>query len=176
MAEYIIAVDEFDKEIGTIEKMEAHYKGILHRAFSILVFNSNNQLLLQKRNVKKYHSPGLWTNTCCSHPKYGEDLDDAIYRRIKEEMGFTCKLKEIFSFVYKVEFEDNLFENEYDHVFIGKYDGEVIPNKEEADDFKWSDINYIKNDIKINPELYTYWFKTLINKIEDKDILRFIQR
>ena len=176
MAEYIIAVDEFDKEIGSIEKMEAHHKGILHRAFSILVFNSNNQLLLQKRNVKKYHSPGLWTNTCCSHPKYGEDLDDAIYRRIKEEMGFTCKLKEIFSFVYKVEFEDNLFENEYDHVFIGKYDGEVIPNKEEADDFKWADINYIKNDIKINPELYTYWFKTLINKIEDKDILRFIQR
>ena len=176
MVEYIIAVDEFDKEIGSIEKMEAHHKGILHRAFSILVFNSNNQLLLQKRNVKKYHSPGLWTNTCCSHPKYGEDLDDAIYRRIKEEMGFTCKLKEIFSFVYKVEFEDNLFENEYDHVFIGKYDGEVIPNKEEADDFKWADINYIKNDIKINPELYTYWFKTLINKIEDKDILRFIQR
>lgn len=176
MAEYIIAVDKFDKEIGSIEKMEAHYKGVLHRAFSILVFNSNNQLLLQKRSVKKYHSPGLWTNTCCSHPQYGEDLQDAIYRRIKEEMGFTCKLEEIFSFVYKIEFEDNLFENEYDHVFIGKYDGEIIPNEEEVDDFKWADINYIKNDIKVNPELYTYWFKTLINKIEDKDILRLIQR
>jgi isopentenyl-diphosphate delta-isomerase len=175
MLEYIIAVDEFDKEIGSIEKMEAHYKGILHRAFSIIVFNSNNQLLLQKRNIKKYHSPGLWTNTCCSHPKYGEELQDAVYRRIKEEMGFTCKLEEIFSFVYKIKFKDNLFENEYDHVFIGKYDGEVTPNKEEVDDFKWVDVDYIKEDIKVNPEIYTYWFKTLINKIETKDILDFIK-
>jgi isopentenyl-diphosphate delta-isomerase len=174
MAEYIIAVDEFDKEIGSIEKMEAHYKGILHRAFSILVFNSNNQLLLQKRSVKKYHSPGLWTNTCCSHPKHGEDLQDAVYRRIKEEMGFTCKLEEIYSFIYKVEFEDNLFENEYDHVFIGKYDGEVVPNKEEVDDFKWVDINNVKADIKAHPELYTYWFKTLINRLEDKEIIKYI--
>jgi isopentenyl-diphosphate delta-isomerase, type 1 len=174
MSEYIIAVDEFDKEIGSIEKMEAHYKGILHRAFSILVFNSDNQLLLQKRSVQKYHSPGLWTNTCCSHPQFGEDLHTAVYRRIKEEMGFTCNLKEIFSFIYKVEFEDNLFENEFDHVFIGKYDGEVIPNKEEVDDFKWVDINHIKEDIRVNPEKYTYWFKTLINKIETKDILNFI--
>lgn len=176
MLEYIIAVDEFDKEIGSIEKMEAHYKGILHRAFSILVFNSNNQLLLQKRNTKKYHSPGLWTNTCCSHPKYGEELQDAVIRRIKEEMGFTCKLEEIFSFIYKVEFEENLFENEYDHVFVGKYDGEVIPNKDEVDDFKWVDINYIREDIKVNPELYTYWFKSLINRLEDNDILRVIER
>ena len=176
MIEYIIAVDEFDKEIGSIEKMEAHYKGILHRAFSILVFNSNNQLLLQKRNVKKYHSPGLWTNTCCSHPRNGEELQDAVYRRIKEEMGFTCKLEEIFSFIYKVEFEENLFENEYDHVFIGKYDGEVVPNKEEVDDFKWADINYIKNDIKVKPEKYTYWFRTLINRIDDKDISRFTNK
>lgn len=174
MAEYIIAVDEFDKELGSIEKMEAHYKGVLHRAFSILVFNADNQLLLQKRSVKKYHSPGLWTNTCCSHPQFGEDLNTAVYRRIEEEMGFTCNLKEMFSFIYKVEFEDNLFENEYDHVFIGRYDGEVIPNKEEVDEFKWTDINYIKEDIKVNPEIYTYWFKTLINKIETEDIWNFI--
>jgi len=141
MVENIIAVDKFDKEIGSIEKMEAHYKGILHRAFSILVFNSNNQLLLQKRSIKKYHSPGLWTNTCCSHPRYGENLQDAIYRRLKEEMGFTCELKEVFSFVYKVELEDNLFENEYDHVFFGIYDGEIVTSKDEVDDFKWVDIN-----------------------------------
>ena len=166
MLEYIIAVDEFDKEIGSIEKMEAHNKGILHRAFSILVFNSNNQLLLQKRNKDKYHSPGLWTNTCCSHPRYGEELQDAIYRRLKEEMGFTCELKEVFSFVYKVEFEDNLFENEYDHVFIGRYDGKVVANKDEADDFKWVDISEVKADIVNNPELYTYWFKHLFNRIE----------
>lgn len=119
MKEYIIAVDELDKEVGKIEKMEAHHKGVLHRAFSILVFNSKNQLLLQKRNIKKYHSPGLWTNTCCSHPRYGEKLEEAIYRRLKEEMGFTCELKEIFSFIYKVELEKDLFENEFDHVFIG---------------------------------------------------------
>ena len=166
MTEYIIAVDESDKEIGSIEKMEAHNKVILHRAFSILVFNSSNQLLLQKRNKDKYHSPGLWTNTCCSHPRYGEELQDAIYRRLKEEMGFTCELKEVFSFVYKVEFEDNLFENEYDHVFIGRYDGEVVTNKDEVDDFKWVDISEVKADIVNNPELYTYWFKHLFNRIE----------
>lgn len=168
MAEYIIAVDEFDKEIGSIEKMEAHRKGTLHRAFSILVFNSKNQLLLQKRNLEKYHSPGLWTNTCCSHPKYGENLHDAIYRRLKEEMGFTCELKEVFNFIYKVKLEDNLFENEYDHVFIGKYDGEIIVNKDEVDDFKWVDIKEVKKDMVEKPELYTYWFKYLVNKAEDK--------
>ncbi|AQR96256.1 isopentenyl-diphosphate Delta-isomerase [Clostridium saccharoperbutylacetonicum] len=173
MKEYIIAVDELDKEVGKIEKMEAHHKGVLHRAFSILVFNSKNQLLLQKRNIKKYHSPGLWTNTCCSHPRYGEKLEEAIYRRLKEEMGFTCELKEIFSFIYKVELEKDLFENEFDHVFIGKYDGEIIANEDEVDAFKWADISEIKNDIFNKPELYTYWFKCLINKTENmlKDVL-----
>ena len=164
MIENIIAIDEFDKEIGSIEKMEAHSKGVLHRAFSILVFNSNNELLLQKRNIEKYHSPGLWTNTCCSHPRYGEKLQDAIYRRLKEEMGFVCDLKEIFSFIYKVELDDNLFENEYDHVFIGIYDGEVIPNKDEVDDYKWATLEDIEKDIKINPDIYTYWFKCLFEK------------
>lgn len=173
MVEYIIAVDKFDKEIGSIEKMEAHYKGILHRAFSILVFNSNNRLLLQKRSEKKYHSPGLWTNTCCSHPRHGENLQDAIYRRLKEEMGFTCELKEVFSFVYKVELEDNLFENEYDHVFIGRYDGEIVANKDEVDDFKWVDINEVKADVVNKPELYTYWFKYLFNTAE-KELYKYI--
>jgi isopentenyl-diphosphate Delta-isomerase len=164
MTEYIIKVDAFDKEIGSIEKMEAHYKGVLHRAFSILIFNSKNQLLLQKRHSGKYHSPGLWTNTCCSHPRFGESLQDAIYRRLKEELGFTCELKEIFSFVYKVEFEDKLIENEYDHVFIGTYDGEVLPNEYEVEDFKWVSINEVKADIAANPHLYTYWFKVLLDK------------
>jgi isopentenyl-diphosphate delta-isomerase len=172
MVEHIIAVDKFDKEIGSIEKMEAHYKGVLHRAFSILVFNSKNQLLLQKRSEKKYHSPGLWTNTCCSHPRYGENLQDAIYRRLKE-MGFTCELKEVFSFVYKVEFEDNLFENEYDRVFIGIYDGEVVENKDEVDDFKWVDINWVKTDIVNKSELYTYWFKYLFNRA-DNELCKYI--
>ena len=110
MSEIITRVDKFDTEMGPIEKMEAHYKGTLHRAFSILVFNSKNELLLQKRALSKYHSPGLWTNTCCSHPRFGEKLEDAIYRRLKEEMGFTCKLK-AFSFTYKVQFDDGLFEH-----------------------------------------------------------------
>ncbi|WP_459477577.1 isopentenyl-diphosphate Delta-isomerase [Clostridium saccharoperbutylacetonicum] len=173
MKEYIIAVDELDNEIGKIEKMEAHHKGVLHRAFSILVFNSRNQLLLQKRNIKKYHSPGLWTNTCCSHPRYGEKLEEAIYRRLKEEMGFTCELKEIFSFIYKVELEKDLFENEFDHVFVGKYHGEIIANEDEVDAYKWVDISEIKNDISNKPELYTYWFKCLMNKFDNtlKDIL-----
>jgi isopentenyl-diphosphate Delta-isomerase len=168
MIENIIVVNKFDKEIGSIEKMEAHYKGILHRAFSILIFNSKNELLLQKRNVNKYHSPGLWTNTCCSHPRYGESLQDAIYRRLKEEMGFTCDLKEIFSFVYKAELENNLFEHEFDHVFFGLYDGEVNINKDEADDFKWMNINEIKSDIKNNPGEYTYWFKVLLDRAESE--------
>ncbi|MEG0774009.1 isopentenyl-diphosphate Delta-isomerase [Clostridium sp.] len=168
MIENIIAVNEFDKEVGSIEKMEAHYKGILHRAFSILIFNSKNELLLQKRNVNKYHSPGLWTNTCCSHPRYGESLQEAIYRRLKEEMGFICDLKEIFNFVYKAELENNLFEHEFDHVFFGFYDGEVNINKDEADDFKWVSINEIKSDIKDNPEAYTYWFKVLFDRAESE--------
>ena len=173
MIENIIEVDKFDKEIGPIEKMEAHYKGILHRAFSILIFNSKNQLLLQKRSEKKYHSPGLWTNTCCSNPWYGEDLQHAIYRRLIEEMGFTCELKEIFSFVYKVELGDNLFEHEYDHVFIGIYDGEVAANHDEVADFKWINVNQVKADIVNKPELYTYWFKYLFNR-EENELYKYI--
>lgn len=165
MAEYIISVDKDDKEIGPIEKMEAHCKGVLHRAFSIFIFNSSGQLLLQKRNKEKYHSGGLWTNTCCSHPGYGEKLEDAIYRRLKEEMGFTCELREIFSFSYKVDFENNLTENEYDHVFIGTFDGEVIPNENEVENYKWVDIAEAKSDIENNPYLYTFWFKCLFNRV-----------
>ena len=163
MEEYIIAVDNSDKGLAPIEKMEAHYKGVLHRAFSILIFNSKDELLLQKRSTKKYHSAELWTNSCCSHPGYGEELKDAVYRRIKEEMGFNCELFEIFSFVYKAELEQNIFENEYDHVFIGIYNGEIFPNQEEVEDFKWASIDDIKADIINNPELYTYWFKHLLN-------------
>lgn len=165
MEEYIILVDENDKEIGFAEKIEAHNKGLLHRAFSIFIFNSHNQLLLQKRNKEKYHSGGLWTNTCCSHPRYGEKLNDAIYRRLEEEMGFTCELNEIFSFSYQVNFENNLIENEYDHVFIGTFDGEIIPNENEVEAYKWVDIGEVKADIVNNPHLYTFWFKCLFIKV-----------
>lgn len=168
MVENIIVVDKFDKEIGSIEKMEAHHKGILHRAFSILVFNKKNELLLQKRDKGKYHSPGLWTNTCCSHPRFGESLEQAVNRRLKEEMGFTCELKEVFSFIYKAELENKLTENEFDHVFMGIYDGEVEINKDEVEDYKWISIEEVKVDMENNPEQYTYWFKVLFHRAEDE--------
>jgi isopentenyl-diphosphate Delta-isomerase len=165
MVEYIIQVDENDREIGSVEKMDAHRKGLLHRAFSILIFNSNNQLLLQKRHSAKYHSGGLWTNTCCSHPRQGEEIEAAAHRRLQEEMGFDCELKEIFSFIYRAELDNNLIENEYDHVFLGRFDGEVVPHEEEAEDFRWVDMDEIERDIANNPEVYSYWFKCLFDRI-----------
>ncbi|GBD34035.1 Isopentenyl-diphosphate Delta-isomerase [bacterium HR34] len=165
MDEKIILVDENDNEIGFEEKLEVHKKGKLHRAFSIFVFNSKGELLIQKRAKNKYHSGGLWTNTCCSHPHPGENLEEAVHRRLKEEMGFDCNLKEIFSFIYKVKFENGLTENELDHVFIGVYDGEVKPNQNEVEDFKWVNINTLLKDIQFNEDKYTYWFKLILPKV-----------
>lgn len=163
--EIIIQVDEKDREIGPIEKMEAHRKAVLHRAFSILVFNSKNELLLHKRASNKYHSPNLWTNTCCSHPRFNETLENAIYRRLQEEMGFSCELKEIFNFIYKIELEDGLFEHEFDHVFIGYYDDVVKPNPEEVSDYKLMTLDAIEEDVNNNPDDYTFWFKTLLPEV-----------
>src|SRR4030042_2763439 len=126
--EKIILVDENDREIGTEEKLKTHEQGKLHRAFSIFVFNSKGELLLQRRAKGKYHSGGLWTNTCCSHPREGEKLEEAVHRRLKQEMGLDCPLKEAFSFIYKVRFENGLFEHELDHVFIGRVDGKPVPD------------------------------------------------
>jgi len=165
MEEKIILVDKNDQETGTMEKMRAHLEGKLHRAFSIFVFDSQGRLLLQKRAKKKYHSGGLWTNTCCSHPRAGEFLEEAAHRRLKEEMGFDCQLEKAFGFAYKVKFDNGLFENEYDHVFVGKFDGAPIPNPEEADDWKWIDITELKKDIKQNPDDYAYWFKIAIDGV-----------
>lgn len=168
MAEYIITVDEQDNEVGSIEKLEAHKLGVLHRAFSILVFNQKGQVLLQRRNIEKYHSPGLWSNTCCSHQRVGETLEEAVNRRLDEELGFTCDLKEMFHFIYKVEFDNNLMEHELDHVFFGHYDGDIIPNKEEVDEIKWMDMDDLKQDMADNPDTYTYWFKILMDRQEMK--------
>lgn len=162
--EEVILVDGNDREIGTEEKMKAHQEGKLHRAFSIFVFNSKGELLLQKRAKSKYHSGGLWTNTCCSHPRPGETLENSVHRRLKEEMGFDCELREIFSFKYKVKLE-NIFENEYDHVFIGKFDGKPHPNPEEVDEWKWIKLKELKNDMKKNPDKYSYWLKKSIDKV-----------
>jgi isopentenyl-diphosphate delta-isomerase len=163
--EKVILVDKNDNQIGLIEKMEAHEKGLLHRAFSVFVFNSNNELMLQQRADSKYHSGGLWTNTCCSHPREGELLKAAAHRRIIEEMGFNCELNYKFSFIYKAHLDNNLIEHEYDHVFFGFYDGIPLINENEVKSWKYASIDFIKNDLSENPNQYTEWFKIIFNKV-----------
>ncbi len=163
--ERVILVDEADNRIGTEEKLKAHKDGKLHRAFSIFVFNSDGKLLLQQRALSKYHCGGLWANTCCSHPRDGESTEAAAHRRLVEEMGFDCQLKEIFSFTYKAKFENGLTEHEFDHVLIGSFDGELKPNSDEVASVKWVDIGWLINDIGDNPENYTYWLKAAIEKV-----------
>ena len=157
--ENVILVDEKDNQVGLMPKLEAHQKGLLHRAFSVFIFNSDYKLLLQKRASSKYHSGGLWTNTCCSHPRDGEDVIDAANRRLNEEMGIKTSLRKVFDFIYTAELDNNLIENEFDHVFYGVYDIDPIINKEEAEDFKWVDMKTLKNDIENNKDQYTVWFK-----------------
>ena len=165
MLEEIILVDENDKEIGIGEKMKVHQDGKLHRAFSIFVFNSKNEMLLQKRAKVKYHCGGLWTNTCCSHPRKGELLEEATHRRLREEMGFDCELKEVGDFIYKAKFDNGLTEHEYDHVFTGKFDGAPNLNPEEADDYKWIGLEELKKEIKKTPADFTVWFKIAMEKV-----------
>ncbi|MCK5044908.1 isopentenyl-diphosphate Delta-isomerase [Candidatus Parcubacteria bacterium] len=163
----IILVDKDDNEIGKGEKMAVHLAGQLHRAFSIFIFNSQGEMMLQRRASTKYHSPGLWTNACCSHPRPGESLEQAAKRRLKEEMGFECDLQKVFSFIYKAKVED-LTEHEFDHVFIGKFDQEPVLNKEEADGWKWIELKQLIEDIIKNPKEYTCWFKIILTKLYDK--------
>ena len=165
MQEHVILVDRMDRKIGTEEKLKAHREGKLHRAFSVFVFNSLGELLLQKRSETKYHSGGLWTNTCCSHPRPDETLHGAAKRRLNEEMGFDCELIGLFSFIYHAELENNLFEHELDYVFAGRYDGQPIPNPDEVADWKWMDIEKLKRDVGEHPERYTYWFKLILHRV-----------
>ena len=157
--ENVILVDENDNQVGLMPKLEAHEKGLLHRAFSIFIFNSKYELLLQKRASSKYHSGGLWTNTCCSHPREGEDTLDAANRRLTEEMGIETSLRKVHDFIYKAELDNNLTEHEFDHVFYGVYNEDPVINRDEADDFKWIDMGLLNEDIKINGDNYTVWFK-----------------
>jgi isopentenyl-diphosphate Delta-isomerase len=165
--EQVVLVNENDIETGLIGKMEAHEKALLHRAFSVFVFNSKNELMLQQRALTKYHTPGLWTNTCCSHPRPGENVNDAAYRRLQEEMGFTCELKKVFDFVYRAPFENGLTEHEFDHVFMGNFEGEPEINPEEVNAWKWIDLDELKKDIHANPSDYTVWFKIAFPRVYD---------
>ena len=153
--EKVILVDKNDKQVGLMPKLEAHKKGVLHRAFSIFIFNSKYELLLQKRASSKYHSGGLWTNTCCSHPREGEDILDAANRRLDEEMGIKTSLRKVYDFIYKAELDNQLTEHEFDHVFYGVFDNDPILNKNEAEDFKWVDMEILNNDIIKNEDNYT---------------------
>ncbi|MCZ4223060.1 isopentenyl-diphosphate Delta-isomerase [Pedobacter rhodius] len=165
MIEQVILVDKNDVPIGQMEKMEAHKKGELHRAFSIFIFNSENKLLLQQRSAGKYHSGGLWTNTCCSHPRAGESNEAAANRRLKEEMGMNCRLTYAFNFTYKAEFPDGLIEHELDHVFFGYTDQLPEINKDEVESFRYIDLSALEQDIKQQPHLYTPWLKICLEKV-----------
>jgi len=164
MEEQVILVNEQDEQIGLMPKMEAHEKALLHRAFSVFIFNDKKELMLQQRAFSKYHSPGLWTNTCCSHQRDGETNIEAGKRRLHEEMGFITELKEIISFIYKAPFENGLTEHEFDHVMVGYYDGKPEINKDEVESWKWESIEDVKVDIALNPDIYTAWFKIIFDK------------
>ncbi len=161
----LILVDKNNRKIGVEEKIKTHKKGLLHRAFSIFVFNSNGELLLQKRAKSKYHSGGLWSNTVCSHPRNGENYQQAIHRRLKEEMGFDCNLEKITDIIYKSKLKNGLIENEYDRILRGEYNGDIEPNPEEVMDYKWISLEELKKDINNNPDKYTSWFKIILNKL-----------
>ena len=162
--EKVILVDTNDEPVGLMAKMAAHEQGILHRAFSVFILNNKNEVMLQQRASQKYHSPLLWTNTCCSHQRAGETNIVAGKRRLMEEMGFVTDLKELFHFIYKAPFDNGLTEHELDHVMIGRYDGDPIINKEEVEDWKWMKIEAIKEDMVANPQLYTIWFKIIFDE------------
>lgn len=163
--EQVILVNEHDEVLGVMEKIEAHEKALLHRAFSVFVFNKRHQLLLQKRALTKYHSGGLWTNTCCSHPRPGEPTENAALRRLKEEMGFETNLTKAFTFIYQASFENGLTENEFDHVYIGEYDGMVTPNPEEVASFAYYTLDEIESSMQEHPEQYTVWFQIAFPKL-----------
>lgn len=165
--QFVTLVDKNNRKIGTEEKTKAHKMGKLHKAFSIFVFNSKNQLLIQQRAKNKYHSPKLWSNSVCGHPRPNETYSKAIHRRLKEEMGFDCKLKKLFCFIYNAGFHNGLTENEYDCVFVGKFDGMPKPNKKEIMAYKWASLKELKKDIFKNPNKYSVWLKIALKKSKD---------
>ncbi len=162
--EKVILVNEKDEQIGTMEKIEAHEKALLHRAFSVFVFNDKKELMIQQRALSKYHSPGLWTNTCCSHQRVGESNIEAGKRRLQEEMGFTTDLKDTISFIYRAPFDNGLTEHEYDHILVGSFEGTPNLNPDEVAAWKWMSLEDIEKDMQENPGIYTEWFKIIFEK------------
>jgi isopentenyl-diphosphate delta-isomerase len=165
--EQVILVNETDKEIGTMEKMLAHKNALLHRALSVFIFNEKGEMLLQQRANKKYHSGGLWTNACCSHPRPGENIEAAAKRRLNEELGFETPLTKVFDFVYRASFDNGLTEHEFDHVFAGKYDGVVHPNINEVQDYCYKSMDEIDGQLQEHPHTYTAWFSLAFPRIRD---------
>lgn len=162
----VILVDEQDRPVGAMEKMEVHQKALLHRAFSIFIFNQRREMLLHRRADTKYHSGGLWTNACCSHPRPGEDILEAAKIRLWQEMGITTSLTKAFHFIYRAGLDNGLTEYEFDHVFIGAYNGEIMPDKEEVSDYCFMNVDEIKDSIRSHPHKYTEWFKIAFPKME----------
>ena len=162
--ELVILVNEKDEKIGLMPKQEAHEKAVLHRAFSVFIFNDRDELMLQQRALSKYHSPGLWTNTCCSHQRDGETSIEAGKRRLFEEMGFSTELIQKTSFIYKAPFDNGLTEHEFDHVLVGKYNDDPVINPEEVANWKWMPLEDVREDIAQHPERYTAWFKIIFDK------------
>lgn len=161
--EKVVLVNENDEVLGVMNKMEAHEKAVLHRAFSVFIFNEKGETLLQQRSLSKYHSPLLWTNACCSHPREGESYKEAAIRRMDEEIGINTELEEAFWFIYKADVGQGLTEHELDHVFIGNYNNEPLLNPEEVCNYKWMKTEEVKNDIVRQPDIYTEWFKIIFN-------------
>ena len=164
--EKVILVDELDQEIGLMEKMEAHEKALLHRAFSVFILNDKGEMLLQQRALTKYHCGGLWTNSCCSHPRSGESTMDAALRRLEEEMGFVVPLEKIFDFVYKAPFLNGLTEHEFDHVFVGYYNGPVLHNPSEVENYAFRSLDRITTTLQTHPDFYTPWFHLAFPKVK----------
>ena len=165
--EQVILVDANDIATGTMEKMEAHEKAVLHRAFSVFIFNARGDMLLQQRAISKYHSGGLWTNSCCSHPRPGEDTHTAASRRLQEEMGFFTPIEKVFDFTYQAAFDNGLTEHEFDHVFVGYYDGKIMPDEKEVSSYAYWSMEKIDALIVDEPTLFTAWFRIAFPKIKD---------
>ncbi|MDX5585941.1 MAG: isopentenyl-diphosphate Delta-isomerase [Aureibaculum sp.] len=164
LEEQVILVNEKDERIGTMPKLQAHEKGVLHRAFSVFILNDSGELMMQQRAASKYHSPLLWTNSCCSHQRVGESNIEAGKRRLFEEMGFVTELKNVVSFIYKASFDNGLTEHEFDHVLVGTYNENPNINIDEVNNFKWMTLEQVKVDMELNPDIYTEWFKIIFDK------------